>query len=251
MFDLEKESVHAIVSKMIINEELMASLDEPSQCMVMHRTEPSRLQSLSLQLADKISQLVENNERLLELRPGQFINCITWDIESGFSQLFSSRYSVSYISMLQVGRTNGKAGTGTIDKETIAKEAKEVEATLEGETTVVGVILEGGTTAVAEETSEATGKVVATIVMAKRETGEDMKVVVIAVEVVEGITDMRVIVEATVLITTEINKMTGPMGTGSKNEDTTHISATGQITFFPIHKVEYRTACILLVGGVL
>ena len=48
----------------------MASLDEPSQCMVMHRTEPSRLQSLSLQLSDKISQLVENNERLLELRPG-------------------------------------------------------------------------------------------------------------------------------------------------------------------------------------
>ena len=55
---------------MIINEELMASLDEPSECMVMHRTEPSRLQSLSLQLADKVSQLVENNERLLELRPG-------------------------------------------------------------------------------------------------------------------------------------------------------------------------------------
>lgn len=36
----------------------------------MHRTEPSRLQSLSLQLADKLAQLVENNERLLELRPG-------------------------------------------------------------------------------------------------------------------------------------------------------------------------------------
>merc|ERR1711997_906070 len=70
MFELEKEVVHAIVSKMIISEELMASLDEPSQCMVMHRTEPSRLQSLSLQLSDKISQLVENNERLLELRPG-------------------------------------------------------------------------------------------------------------------------------------------------------------------------------------
>merc|ERR1719510_798649 len=69
MFELEKESVHAIVSKMIISEELMASLDEPSQCMVMHRTEPSRLQSLALQLSDKISQLVENNERLLELRP--------------------------------------------------------------------------------------------------------------------------------------------------------------------------------------
>ena len=70
MFDLEKQAVHAIVAKMIINEELMASMDEPSECMVMHRTEPSRLQSLSLQLADKLAQLVENNERLLELRPG-------------------------------------------------------------------------------------------------------------------------------------------------------------------------------------
>ena len=67
---MKKESVHAIVSKMIINEELMASLDEPSECMVMHRTDPTRLQSLSLQLSDKIAQLVENNERLLELRPG-------------------------------------------------------------------------------------------------------------------------------------------------------------------------------------
>ena len=69
-FDLEKQAVHAIVAKMIINEELMASMDEPTECMVMHRTEPSRLQSLSLQLADKLAQLVENNERLLELRPG-------------------------------------------------------------------------------------------------------------------------------------------------------------------------------------
>ena len=32
MFDLEKQSVHAIVAKMIINEELMASMDEPTEC---------------------------------------------------------------------------------------------------------------------------------------------------------------------------------------------------------------------------
>ena len=67
---MEKPAVHAIVAKMIISEELMASMDEPSECMIMHRTEPSRLQSLSLQLSDKLAQLVENNERLLELRPG-------------------------------------------------------------------------------------------------------------------------------------------------------------------------------------
>ena len=68
-------SVHALVSKMIINEELMASLDQPTQCIIMHRSEPSRLQSIALQLSDKVSQLVENNERLLEQR-GQvlFVN---------------------------------------------------------------------------------------------------------------------------------------------------------------------------------
>merc|ERR1711988_1065521 len=70
MFEMEKQAVHAIVAKMIISEEIMASMDEPSECMIMHRTEPSRLQSLSLQLSDKLAQLVENNERLLELRPG-------------------------------------------------------------------------------------------------------------------------------------------------------------------------------------
>ena len=70
MFELDKNVVHAIVSKMIISEELMASLDEPTECMVMHRTEPTRLQSLALQLSDKVAQLVENNERLLEIRPG-------------------------------------------------------------------------------------------------------------------------------------------------------------------------------------
>merc|ERR1740131_903332 len=68
MFELEVNSVHALVSKMIINEELMASLDQPTQCIIMHRSEPSRLQSIALQLSDKVSQLVENNERLLEQR---------------------------------------------------------------------------------------------------------------------------------------------------------------------------------------
>ncbi len=34
LFELERTTAHAIVSKMIINEEIMASLDEPTQCMV-------------------------------------------------------------------------------------------------------------------------------------------------------------------------------------------------------------------------
>lgn len=35
----------------------------------MHKTEPSQLQSLSLQLADKLYNLVENNDRVLDQKP--------------------------------------------------------------------------------------------------------------------------------------------------------------------------------------
>ncbi|CAG9854441.1 unnamed protein product [Phyllotreta striolata] len=72
MFDLGKPVVHSIISKMIINEELMASLDDPTQTVVMHRSEPSRLQSLALQLADKINNFVDSNERILETKQGNF-----------------------------------------------------------------------------------------------------------------------------------------------------------------------------------
>jgi len=72
MFGLQKNVVHSIISKMIINEELMASLDEPTQTVVMHRTEPTRLQSLALQLSEKVSSLVDNNERMMEMKSGTF-----------------------------------------------------------------------------------------------------------------------------------------------------------------------------------
>ncbi|XP_041347425.1 eukaryotic translation initiation factor 3 subunit C-like isoform X3 [Gigantopelta aegis] len=72
MFELKKPVVHSIISKMIINEELMASLDQPTQTVNMHRTEPSRLQSLALQLSEKVSTLVENNERIMEIKQGNY-----------------------------------------------------------------------------------------------------------------------------------------------------------------------------------
>ncbi|XP_022339247.2 eukaryotic translation initiation factor 3 subunit C-like isoform X2 [Crassostrea virginica] len=70
MFEIDQGIVHSIISKMIINEELMASLDEPTRTVVMHRTEPTRLQSLALQLSEKVSSLVDNNERIMELKQG-------------------------------------------------------------------------------------------------------------------------------------------------------------------------------------
>uniref|UniRef100_A0A0B7BD44 Eukaryotic translation initiation factor 3 subunit C n=1 Tax=Arion vulgaris TaxID=1028688 RepID=A0A0B7BD44_9EUPU len=72
MFHIDRVLAHATISKMIINEELMASLDEPTQIVVMHRTEPTRLQSLALQLAEKVGSLVDNNERIMEIKQGNF-----------------------------------------------------------------------------------------------------------------------------------------------------------------------------------
>ncbi|KAM4631637.1 eukaryotic translation initiation factor 3 subunit C-like protein isoform 2-T2 [Discoglossus pictus] len=72
MFELEIPTVHSIISKMIINEELMASLDQPSQTVVMHGTEPSSLQNTALQLAEKLGNLVENNERVFDHKQGSY-----------------------------------------------------------------------------------------------------------------------------------------------------------------------------------
>lgn len=47
-----------------------ASLDDPTQTVVMHRSEPSRLQSLALQLADKVNNFVDSNERIFEMKSG-------------------------------------------------------------------------------------------------------------------------------------------------------------------------------------
>ena len=70
MFELSKEAVHGIVSKMVINEELHAFLDQPSEVILLHKVEPSRLQTLSLQLSEKACGLVEQNEKMLELKSG-------------------------------------------------------------------------------------------------------------------------------------------------------------------------------------
>lgn len=36
----------------------------------MHRTEPTSLQNMALQLAEKLGSLVENNERVFDLKQG-------------------------------------------------------------------------------------------------------------------------------------------------------------------------------------
>ncbi|CAK5090249.1 unnamed protein product [Meloidogyne enterolobii] len=56
-FQLSRQRIYAIISKMILQEELSAKFDESTDCLIMHKVEPSKLQLLSLQAAEKFSQV--------------------------------------------------------------------------------------------------------------------------------------------------------------------------------------------------
>lgn len=70
LFGMTPGKVHSVLSKMIINAEMRASWDQPTASIVMRRTEPSRLQSLALQMSSKVANMTENNEKLMDARGG-------------------------------------------------------------------------------------------------------------------------------------------------------------------------------------
>jgi len=82
-FELERPHVYSTISKMIINEELMASLDEPTQTVVMHRTEPTKLQTLSMQLSEKINNLMDQTERTIQVKGGEMGNFLARGNQGG------------------------------------------------------------------------------------------------------------------------------------------------------------------------
>ena len=71
MFELPERRVHAIVSRLIADDGLPASHDQPTGTIVVHHVEPTRLQTLAGTFSDKASLLVDLNERALAMRTGE------------------------------------------------------------------------------------------------------------------------------------------------------------------------------------
>lgn len=93
MFELPLKSVLSIISKMIIKEELLASLDEPTQTIVLHHAKPSKVQSQAILLSEKVGNLAEHNEELMKLKhagpwnvPGSQQTGTSRQQQSGWSQ---------------------------------------------------------------------------------------------------------------------------------------------------------------------
>jgi len=78
LFELDRQSVYSLVSRMIIQEELSATLDQQTNCIHMHRVEPSSLQLLALVWTDKLSQLAEHNEQITEPRGRNYMGQGQW-----------------------------------------------------------------------------------------------------------------------------------------------------------------------------
>ncbi|RDB16856.1 Eukaryotic translation initiation factor 3 subunit C [Hypsizygus marmoreus] len=69
-FSLPVRTVTSIVSKMIWNEELSASLDQSGGVIVFHRIELSRTQQLAQTVAEKVAAMVDQSEKALDARMG-------------------------------------------------------------------------------------------------------------------------------------------------------------------------------------
>jgi translation initiation factor 3 subunit C len=66
MFTIDEVPARRIISRMIFNKEISAAWEHPADTLVLVHTENTTLQVLAQQVSDKIGQLVDSNERMLD-----------------------------------------------------------------------------------------------------------------------------------------------------------------------------------------
>ena len=86
MFELSEKRVHAIVSGMMLSDDLKASWSQPTKTIVLHHVEPSSLQNAAMKFTGKISAFLESNEALLESRFFSYSNKYDKDAKGDDSQ---------------------------------------------------------------------------------------------------------------------------------------------------------------------
>eukprot|EP01083_Nonionella_stella_P174501 605122_1 len=111
MFELSEAHTKQFISKLIItaasqDQQPFASLDELTQCVVMHQTPPMPIQRTALEYSDKLSYFIEQNEKLL-----------------GIYSRYSS-YSGRGVSSYKNKGKGGKFGKGKWDKRNDGKGGK-------------------------------------------------------------------------------------------------------------------------------
>jgi len=70
MFDMEELLTRRIISRMIFNKEITAAWDNPSDILLVYKMDPTVLQTSSVILSEKLSSLLESNERILDILLG-------------------------------------------------------------------------------------------------------------------------------------------------------------------------------------
>jgi translation initiation factor 3 subunit C len=107
MFEMEETAARRIISRMIFDKEISAAWEHPADTLILYKVDPSTVQSQSQALAEKVSLLMESNERLLDPFSGMY------GYKDNENQ-YSNRGKQQYGDDKQQGRKQwtGKQGVG-------------------------------------------------------------------------------------------------------------------------------------------
>lgn len=72
MFEMEDVAARRIISRMIFDKEISAAWEHPADTLILYKVDPSPVQTLSQTVAEKVSALMESNERLLDPFSGMY-----------------------------------------------------------------------------------------------------------------------------------------------------------------------------------